>query len=292
MYGYVTPDKSQLLTKDFLLFRAFYCGICKTTGKVMGAFPRLTTNYDIAFLAVFLHSYMEIQPDFSNEACILNPFKKKHIVVMNTLMQDIMHLNVIMAYHSIMDNIVDGGGVKYRIPARVLRKAYRRAAAACPEIDSIVIKRYAELTAAESAKVSGIDRVSDSFASMMRDCVRVLTKDKPSAELDNFVYNLGKYVYLIDGLDDVGEDARSGNYNPFLAAYGADKYKSREQFFADNSDSIGFVMNITVNQMITSFNAMGLTEGRDLISNFVYYGFRRKLDMILKSKRKLKQERV
>ena len=33
MFGYVTPVKEELRQQDFLLYRAFYCGICVETGK-------------------------------------------------------------------------------------------------------------------------------------------------------------------------------------------------------------------------------------------------------------------
>jgi len=55
MYGYVVPVKAELGQADFCLYRAFYCGICKSIGKQYGQMPRFTTSYDITFLSVLLH---------------------------------------------------------------------------------------------------------------------------------------------------------------------------------------------------------------------------------------------
>ena len=51
MYGYVTPVKDKLRKQDYVLFRAFYCGVCVETGKAFGSLARYATSYDAAFLA-------------------------------------------------------------------------------------------------------------------------------------------------------------------------------------------------------------------------------------------------
>ena len=34
------------------------------------------------------------------------------------------------------------------------------------------------------------------------------------------LYHLGRWIYLVDALDDLKEDSRSGSYNPLLQRYG------------------------------------------------------------------------
>ena len=54
MFGYVIPDKPNMLVKDLSEYRAYYCGLCKAIGKNYSEKARLLTNYDCTFLAAFL----------------------------------------------------------------------------------------------------------------------------------------------------------------------------------------------------------------------------------------------
>ena len=56
MFGYVEPDKPELKIREFEVFRGYYCGVCKSIGKRFGQVPRISLNYDLAFLAVLLDS--------------------------------------------------------------------------------------------------------------------------------------------------------------------------------------------------------------------------------------------
>ncbi|HEY8419759.1 MAG TPA: DUF5685 family protein [Clostridia bacterium] len=294
MYGYVTPDKSKLYNKDFLLYRAFYCGVCKETAKNYGNLPRLATNYDIAFLGVFLHAYLNILPAFLNEGCILNPFVKKHIVKSSHLLKDITDLNLLLVYHNLLDNKIDSGGLKTEIALNVFKKHYQKSSQNLAQVDCIIKTQYERLRELERQNCPSLDQTADCFAVMLRESVLVIIKkhggDCENQYLKDFLYNLGKLVYLLDALDDLNEDYKSKNYNPFLARFG--NYKSKEQFIADNKSDLDFTFNITINKMIENFNLLPIKEGRDLLTNIIYYGLRRKFSLIMASKKKLKKEKI
>ena len=58
MFGYVLPDKPNMFMKDYVLFRAYYCGLCHSMKKESGQIARLTVNYDAAFIALFFHDLL------------------------------------------------------------------------------------------------------------------------------------------------------------------------------------------------------------------------------------------
>jgi hypothetical protein len=294
MYGYVTPDKAKLYNKDFLLYRAFYCGVCKETAKNYGNLPRFATNYDIAFLGVFLHAYLNILPSFLNQNCILNPFVKKHIVQSSHLLKDITNLNLLLVYHNILDNVIDSGGIKANIAQKVFKKHYQKSSVNLEEADNIIKTQYGRLRELERQNCPSLDKTADCFAVMLRDSVSVIIKkhggDIQNQRLKDFLYNLGKLVYMLDALDDLNEDYKSQNYNPFLARFG--NYKTKEQFIADNKSDLDFAFNITINKMIENFNLLPITEGRDLLTNIIYFGLKRKFSLIMTSKKKLKKEKI
>ncbi len=294
MYGYITPDKSNLLNKDFLLFRAFYCGICKTTAKYLGNIPRFTTNYDITFLSVFLHAYLSNIPEFSSQNCILNPFKKKQIAQPNSLLKDIVYLNIILASNNIKDKIIDKDGIKYNTASFLISKHYKKSKAALPEIDEIIKEEYKQLLMLEKENSPSLDRTSDCFGKMLLRCViSIIKKHKGNYQdinLKNLFYNLGKYIYYMDALDDLKDDYKHKRYNPFLIKF--NNYSKREQFIKDNKSDIEYVVNITINQIIESFNRLIIGEGRDLLSNIIYYGLRRKFGLIMTTNKKQHKEKI
>lgn len=53
MFGYILPDKPELKIKEYELYRAYYCGVCRAIKRRHGNIPRLTLTYDITFLALF-----------------------------------------------------------------------------------------------------------------------------------------------------------------------------------------------------------------------------------------------
>lgn len=288
MYGYVVPIKNELAQADFCLYRAFYCGICKSTGKLFGQWPRFTTNYDMTFLSVLLHDYTKQEVAFANQGCICNP-RKKTVVCRNELFDKIVAANLILAYQKAEDDVLDGGGVKKKTVRRMLRKHYRRAAAMLPEADEIVRTQYEKLRALEKQNVAGVDRVADCFAVLMEKLGLLLT-GADDENLGKLLYNVGKFVYIADALDDVEEDSKKKRYNPLLAQYG--NFTNRKKFIEDNKSDLTFLLASTVNRAIECFNHMTFTGASDLLRNIVYKGLRGKCDELLGSVKKLPPPKI
>lgn len=288
MYGYVVPVKAELNQADFCLYRAFYCGICKATGRIYGQLPRFTTNYDMVFLSVLLHDYAKAEVSFSNEGCICNP-KKKTIVCRNELFDKIVATNVLLSYNKANDDVIDGGGIKKKTVRRMLKKHYLKAKNLLPQADEIITRRYAELRELEKANAAGVDRVAHVFASMLRELGLMLTGSGDEL-LGGLLYNVGKFVYLADALDDIGEDYKKKRYNPFLAAYG--DYTGRAQFISAHRNELTFTFAGTVNRAIQCFNSMVFTGASDLLKNIVYKGLRSKCDELLSSIKKLAPPKI
>ena len=289
MFGYVTPVKEELRQQDFLLYRAFYCGICVETGKKFGSLPRFFTGYDATFLAVLVHDYTTQSVEFTTGVCVGNPFKKKAYVCENPLLTRVAAANVVLGFYKLCDDVTDGGGIKKRFARSVFKKAFNKARGIVPEVERIVREKYAALRELEIKNETSIDRASDCFASMLRGVCEDIA-GKTDENFAALTYNIGKFVYLADALDDTGDDKKSGNYNPFLA--GGREYEGRRKFFDKYSDEIGFALNSTVNRAIESFNRMSFTQSYSLLSNIVHVGLRAKIKELLNSNEKLPRPKI
>ncbi len=290
MYGYVTPIKEQMNTADFMLYRAYYCGICKATGKMFGQLPRFTTNYDIVFLSVLLHDFTVTDVKFESKGCVCNPFKKKTTVCRNELLDKIVNTNIIMSYYKMRDGVLDKEGFKSRVALNMLSRPYKKARRAMPEIDKIVGESYEKLFGMEKAGVVGIDRVADCFASLLQDVAKSLIGDKADENISKLCYNVGKFVYLADALDDIDEDFNSKRYNPFLVMY--NDYTGRKEFFEKHKDELSFILSVTVNRAIECFNKITFTQSSDLLRNVLHKGLRGKVDELFKSTKKLPKPKL
>ena len=52
MFGYIKADKPEMKIKEFEIYKAVYCSLCKELGKSYGLLARLTLSYDFTFLAL------------------------------------------------------------------------------------------------------------------------------------------------------------------------------------------------------------------------------------------------
>jgi len=289
MFGYVTPVKSKLRQQDFILYRAFYCGICKAIGDKFGQAARFTVSYDVAFLAALVSDCLNYPEKIEEQSCIGNPFRKKPMIVVNELTEKLAAVNIILTHHKLRDDVIDGDKTK-RVAIKILAKAYNKAKALTPEVDEAVRARYEELRECEKARVDSVDRASHPFASMMKDIFIYILKEKADERILSLAYNVGKFVYLADALDDVDEDHESGNYNPLLLAYG--NYENREQFIRDNRKDLEFAFAFTVNSAIAAFNDRKYTQSYTLLQNVIYYGLREKTEELLSSTEKLPRPKI
>lgn len=217
MFGYVKTDRPNMYVKDTVLYGAMYCGLCKGIGKVCGQRARLVLNYDLTFLSVLLHNLKGLDAKIEKQRCVIHQIKKRPIAVPDELTHRIACLNVILARYKLNDDVVDNN--KGRFKRAFLSKAYKRAKKLEPQIDSIVKKRYDELLALEKQGCDSVDIVADPFGMMMQEIVEMLMGEACDENVMSLAYHLGKWIYLIDALDDFDKDIKKNNFNVFVNMY-------------------------------------------------------------------------
>ncbi len=286
MFGYVIPDKQNMYIKDFNVFQAFYCGLCKTLGETGSQITRFCTNYDVTFYNVLLHSLAKKEVKFQRKLCVYNG-KKKVVVTTDELSKKMADIAVLLVYYNAEDDVTDGKKSRILIKWRLaLRKA--KAAKRLPEIDKLMKNRFASLNALEKEKCDSIDRVADTFASLMRDITRTLIKTDDT--IDTFTYNLGRLVYLLDAVDDVEKDQKKKRYNPLLLNYG--ECANKADYLAKNADELSFLLNSTYNKMVASYNDMDIELYEGVLSNTVYLGVKMQMERLLKGEDKCRLTRL
>lgn len=290
MYGYIVPNKSTLRASDFVLYRSYYCGICCETGRTYGQLPRFTTNYDFAFLSALLIDYSTAEAVIEEQTCVLNPFKKKAVLQHSLLLARLAAANIMLAYQKASDGVVDGDGVKYGVVRKALEKPCSVARNKFPHLWAAVKNTYRLQREAEEKNVASIDRAADPFASLMRDMPALLLDGKSDESIRGLCYNIGKFVYLADALDDIVDDCKHRRYNPFAAVYG--EAKNRAAFIAEHRDDLQFAFDVCCNRAAKYLSELKLTQSYSLIRNVVCDGMRSKTAELMNSVKKLPSPRI
>jgi len=104
MFGYILPEKPELKIKEYEIFRAYYCGVCKSIGDRFGQITRISLNYDSAFLALLLDSISRENVKIRKEKCFIHPLKKLFVARDSEVIDYASDINIILAYHNLKDN--------------------------------------------------------------------------------------------------------------------------------------------------------------------------------------------
>ena len=286
MFGYVIPDKNNMLIKDFNVFQGYYCGLCRALGKTGGPLTRLCTNYDVTFYSVLLHALAGQEPKMERKVCFLNG-KKNPMIEPDDLSIKAADVAVLLTYYNVADDVEDGKKIRLPILWRLwLRK--RAAARRMPEVDKLMKREFRRLRDLEKSNSASIDEVADCTAVVMRDMTRALVKTDDVVDL--FTYNLGRLIYLLDAVDDLAEDSKKGRYNVIVNNYG--KCTEKADYLLKNADELSFLLKSTYNRMVESYNQMEITIGEGVLSNTIYLGLNLQIERLLKGVEKCQTIRL
>lgn len=267
MFGYVRYDFPNLFVKDAVLYRAIYCGLCKGIARSCGQTARLGLSYDVAFLSAIFHNIKGIDFVVKPCNCFEHAVKKRPIAEVDPLTEELGALNTVLCYYKLGDDVEDSG--KRRGTRLLFKKGFRRAEKKYPELVALIrdfMERQADV---ERQKVSSLDMAADPTATMLQALSDHFLSDMATPFTRNLFYSLGKWVYLIDALDDYDGDVRSGAYNPFALSYGA---PSREVLLRERGEEISFLFDTVFYAMRENLSGIPFKFNRDLTDNVILRG--------------------
>lgn len=280
MFGYIRTDIPNMYVKDTVLYKAMYCGLCKSIGKTCGTCGRFTLNYDLTFLSAFLHNVCDKDVKIEKQRCILHHIRKRPVAVPDELSEKIACLNVILAYYKLQDDVIDSGRGKFK--KSFIKGAYKKAKKQAIELDKIVENMYVGLRSYEKSNGDSIDISSDYFGTMMVDCVKFLSGENFSEPIGQVAYRVGKWIYLIDALDDFDKDKAKKNYNVFVNYY---KATSKEDLMKQyGGEIISLFANILEEIKIFS-KQIQYKFNHDLTDNILIFGIREQTKKIMEGKK-------
>ena len=219
MFGYVRADTPYLYIKDDNLYRAMYCGVCKGIGQVCGQAARMGLSYDVTFLSVILHNIAGVDVKIEKSHCLTHCIRTRQMAEVDELTRRLGALNTALVYYKYTDDIQDGD--KGRGKRLWFKRGFQKVKQTYPEIERIVRENLANQEQVEKAKTESLDRAADATANMLAEFSDYALGEKKTSATHNLFYAVGKWIYLIDALDDYDKDVKKGAYNPFALAFQA-----------------------------------------------------------------------
>ena len=270
MFGYVLPRRDRLSEEGQMRYRAAYCGLCRCLKQRYGFWARFLVNYDMTFL-YFLLARGEAKPAcacFCPARCV----KTKQCLPVDEAMEYAADLTVLLSYWKLRDAKRDGGFWKRRSMELMMAfysRAYRKAKNRRPEADRGFAEKLEKLNALEQAKCASIDRSADAFASLLRNCTQPLTDETERRITEHLLYHVGRYLYLVDALEDLPKDVKSDSYNPLRYRY------TLENGCLSPEDKASLLESVegSISMAASALELLSHLPDREILENMIYYGF-------------------
>lgn len=217
LFGYVKISKPRLTCGDFERYQGVYCSLCKTLGRRYGPFARFALNYDTTFYAMLALSVHADELEFSPGRCSFNP-TKKCLNCRHAALDFAADAGILMAYYKWRDKLEDssfGMRLLWSLLGLFFLWAGRKAKRRAPEAERIIRTAVTAQRMVETGNGAppGIDASAHPSAHALGALCAVLNE-----EWYRLGYLLGRWVYLMDAADDLAEDEKHGQFNPFFGA--------------------------------------------------------------------------
>ncbi|MCQ2513809.1 MAG: DUF5685 family protein [Ruminococcus sp.] len=264
MFGYIRVDENELLVRELNAYKAVYCGLCKQLGKDYSVFARLALSYDCTFYAILLMSLERSCNGFTDKKCTCNPLKKCKFAMCNSeCYNKASALTVISVYYKIKDNIADSKFFKkafYKMIMPIFSHWRKKAALKYPELDKIVAKMLEMQFEDEKSSLSSVDSAAHPTAFMLGSILALEAKnDIEKRVLYEFGYHIGRWIYLIDAVDDISEDRKNQNFNPYI--------KNNI-----SNDKIQSILNQSLARAYDAYILMDIVDFKGILDNVILKG--------------------
>lgn len=266
MFGYVRPVLNELTQEQKTAYQSAYCGLCHVMGQRHGWLARFTLNYDFTLLAL-LHYSCSTGSSTVCRRCPAHPFRKGRVCLCGEALEIAADESMILTWYKLSDDVADHNlivGLPSRLLRFLFRKAYRRAAQARPLFDAGVRREMERLNQLEREKSPQLDRTADTFANILSAASVDYHEGVQRRAMEQLLYHLGRWIYLVDAWDDLKEDQKAGRYNPLDVRFEGRAFEER-----------GYVETTMTHSLRLIYSAFHLVEfgsWEPIIENILFRG--------------------
>jgi hypothetical protein len=142
---------------------------------------------------------------------------------------------------------------------------------------------YGDLVSYEKQNGDSIDIAADPFGLMMREIVKVLACEYYTEAVGDVAYSLGKWVYLIDALDDFDKDKKKKNYNVFVNTYL--EIRDKCSLIKEKQSELIFTFGALLAEIESLSKTLNYKFNHDLTDNVFVYGLKMETKRVMENKK-------
>lgn len=162
-------------------------------------------------------TFLVVVLGLGNHVCLdshLLCYKKAHIQTDEELWKRIAAMSILLAVKKLEDNISDDNDLKAKIGLHIFQSAAKKAEADYPLAAEIFAQGFKEMSSMEKER-KDVYALSQKFGDILTEAISVLFSFTSQDKI--IMRHVTQWIYFIDALDDLDDDVRDGNYNPFKA---------------------------------------------------------------------------
>lgn len=280
MFGYININQKIMADEDKKAYQSYYCGLCRRLKSNCGAKGQMLLNYDMTFLIVLLTGLYELTNETSEITCALHPTKKR-TVWMNEATDYAADMNLILAYHNLVDDWKDEKAYTKKAFVKMLDKDYTRIISKYPRQVKAVEEYMRRTAEVEKCHETNLDAVAGLTGEMLGE-VFCWKEDEWAEELRTMGFYMGKFIYIMDAYEDYDSDLQKNGYNPLV-------YVMKES--VENMDTLcRLLLTSMMSECAKSFERLPILLHADLLRNVLYSGVWSKFEYIQLKKRKAEEK--
>ena len=260
MFGYIAINKAEMKFRDFDIYHAYYCGLCKDLKERYGRSGQITLSYDMTFLIILLSGLYEPPAEDSIRNCVAHPFQK-HAARTNEITQYAADMNIVLSYYKCLDDWTDEYKKKAWINSRLLRSKVKQIEKTYPEKVKLIRDMLAQISSCEKANEQDLDKMAGLFGEIMAE-IFVWKQDIWKDSLHRMGFFLGKFIYLMDAYEDIDDDIANACYNPFM------QFREREDF----DDYCKQILTMMIAECSREFEKLPILTHAEILRNILYSG--------------------
>ncbi|MCR5348423.1 MAG: DUF5685 family protein [Bacilli bacterium] len=203
MYGYIRLDsKANKKLVDY--WKVNYCYLCRAIEREFGQKSRFTLSYDVTFLAVLLKRSDFFQVKKIHCFGNVNAFNDEDFRVLAAI-------NVMLAIEMIRDKRYDDGAFWAVLAEKSFHRQEKKIRREFPGIYEKIHRFYEDFREMERRNES-CENLANSFGTLMES----LGNEQLHLEEErvSVLASVARWLYVIDALDDLDKDIKSGQFNP------------------------------------------------------------------------------
>lgn len=271
MFGYILPYRKTLSEESKKQYQSDYCGLCRRLKMQYGFRARFLVSYDVTFLFALLCAQTP-SPEIKRCRCPAHPFCKRDCTACTDALRYCADVTIILSWWKLRDTVADDGFFRRttaKLLLRLYRKDYALAKSAQPELAAQAERQMSRLSELEGKNCDSIDQTADAFAQLLSACIPE-QDEKTSRILRQILYHTGRYLYLIDALDDFDKDRKKKAYNPLYYRY----CKADRAFSDDDRKEVLETILCSVHEIETALQLLTPQSHAELLENITSYGMK------------------